>query len=141
MAEDIAPVLYARILKAFKNSIGKDKGLQTFEQKLKDKTATASDVSLYAARLGQVAAAVLVDVLNPANLPNRQLYWNIGQRTIKPLLKEVYQMVMAAAKEQTRYEDEKIGIHLNPVEPGFPEDRVDDLITKLQRFLEEDIDE
>ena len=141
MAEDIVPVLYARILKAFKNSIEKDKKIQTFEQKLKDKTATASEVSLYAAELGRVAAAVLADALDPDNLPNRQLYWNIGQRTIKPLLKEVYKMVMAAAKEQTRYEDEAIGIHLNPVEPGFPEDRVDDLITKLQQYLGEDIDE
>ncbi|MBO4289835.1 MAG: hypothetical protein J5865_07035, partial [Lachnospiraceae bacterium] len=139
MAEDIVPVLYARILKAFKNSIEKDKKIQTFEQKLKDKTATASEVSLYAAELGRVAAAVLSDALDPDNLPNRQLYWNIGQRTIKPLLKEVYKMVMAAAKEQTRYEDEAIGIHLNPVEPGFSEDRVDDLITKLQQYLQEDI--
>ena len=141
MAEDIVPVLYARILKAFKNSIEKDKSIQTFEQKLKDKTATASEVSLYAAELGQIAAAVLGDALDPGNLPNRQLYWNIGQRTIKPLLKEVYALVMAAAKEQTKYEDEKIGISLNPVEPGFPEGRVDDLINKLQQYLEEDIDE
>lgn len=139
--EDIVPVLYARILKAFNNRVKNDKKIQTFERKLKDKTATASEVSLYAADLGRIAAAVLVEALDPDNLPNRQLYWNIGQRTIKPLLKEVYKMVMAAAKEQTRYEDEKIGIHLNPVEPGFPEDRVDDLITKLQQYLEEDIDE
>lgn len=139
--EDIVPVLYARILKKFKNSIEKDREIKTFEQKLADKTATASEVSLYAARLGYLAAAVLADALDPDNLPDRQLYWNIGQRTIKPLLKEVYQLVMAAAKGQTQIEDEKIGIHLAPQEPGFPEDRVDDLITKLQQYLQEDIDE
>gem|GEM_PF-5620686 len=48
---------------------------------------------------------------------------------------------MAAAKEQTRIEDEKIGIHLAPQEPGFPSDRMDDLITKLQQYLQEDINE
>lgn len=139
--EDIVPVLYARILKKFKNSIEKDREIKTFERKLADKTATASEVSLYAARLGYLAAAVLADALDPDNLPDRQLYWNIGQRTIKPLLKEVYKLVMAAAKEQTQIEDEKIGIRLAPQEPGFPEDRVDDLITKLQQYLQEDINE
>lgn len=139
--EDIVPVLYSRIQKAFQNRIKNDKKIQTFERKLADKTATASEVSLYAADLGRIAAAVLGDALDPDNLPNRQLYWNIGQRTIKPLLKEVYKLVMAAAKEQTQIEDEKIGISLAPQEPGFPEDRVDDLITKLQQYLHEDIDE
>ena len=139
--EDIVPVLYARRLKTFQNRIKNDKKIQTFERKLADKTATASEVSLYAADLGRIAAAVLGDALDPDNLPNRQLYWNIGQRTIKPLLKEVYKMVMAAAKEQTRIDDEKIGITLAPQEPGFPEGRVDDLITKLQQYLQEDINE
>ncbi len=139
--EDIVPVLYSRIQKALQNRIKNDKKIQTFERKLADKTATASEVSLYAADLGRIAAAVLGDALDPDNLPNRQLYWNIGQRTIKPLLKEVYKLVMAAAKEQTRIDDEKIGISLAPQEPGFPEDRVDDLITKLQQYLQEDINE
>ena len=139
--EDIVPVLYSRIQKAFQNRIKNDKKIQTFERKLADKTAAASEVSLYAADLGRIAAAVLGDALDPDNLPNRQLYWNIGQRTIKPLLKEVYKLVMAAAKEQTRIDDEKIGISLAPQEPGFPEDRVDDLITKLQQYLQEDINE
>lgn len=139
--EDIVPVLYARIQKAFNNRVKNDRKIQAFERKLADKTATASEVSLYAADLGRIAAAVLGDALDPDNLPNRQLYWNIGQRTIKPLLKEVYKMVMAAAKEQTRIDDEKIGINLAPQEPGFPEDRVDDLITKLQQYLQEDINE
>ena len=139
--EDIVPVLYSRIQKAFQNRIKNDKKIQTFERKLADKTATASEVSLYAADLGRIAAAVLGDALDPDNLPNGQLYWNIGRRTIKPLLKEVYKLVMAAAKEQTRLDDEKIGISLAPQEPGFPEDRVDDLITKLQQYLHEDIDE
>ena len=141
MTEDIVPVLYTSILRTFQNRIKNDKQIQTFERKLADKTATASEVSLYAADLGRIAASVLGDALDPDNLPNRQLYWNIGQRTIKPLLKEVYRLVMAAAGEQTQIEDEKIGIHLAPQEPGFPEDRVDDLITKLQQYLQEDINE
>ena len=139
--EDIAPILYTRIRKAFQNRIARDDKIQTFERKLVDKTATASEVFSYATGLGRLAAAVLEDVLDPENLPDGQLYWNIGSRTIKPLLQEVYKLVVEAADEQMRIQDEATGIRLNPIRPAFPEDRVDDLIFKLKDYLEETTDE
>lgn len=138
MAADIVPELYEKIHSDFERRIQKNKKIQNFQSKLKKKTATPKEVSLYAGELGDCAAYALTTNLTEENLPDGKLYWNIADQTIKPLLKEVHEMVMDAAVEVQLVEDEQNGINLKPIRPEFPEYRARDFINKLIKITEED---
>lgn len=135
MAADIAPELYEKLHTEFELNIKRNKRIQSFLKK-GDK-ATQREVSLYSADLGQCTADALIHVLSEDNLPNGKLYWNIAQKTIIPLLKEAYEMVMAAAEAVQKREDKELEISLNPIRPEFPEERVNGLIDKLIEYQEE----
>lgn len=141
MAADIVPELYEKIHSDFERKVNGNKKIQDFRGKLKKRTATPKEVSLYAGELGECAAYALTTNLTEEILPNGKLYWNIADRTIKPLLKEVHGMVMDAAVEVQLIEDEKTGINLKPIRSTFPEYRVNDLMEKLISILEEETDE
>lgn len=140
MAADIVPELYTQIHADFDAKIHKNKIVKTFRSRLKKKKADAKGVSLYAAELGKCAAYALTQNLTQENLPDGKLYWNIAERTIQPILEECHQMVMAAASEVQRQEDEKEGINLKPIESDFPVYRVRDFMNKLVALVEEDTD-
>lgn len=138
MAADIVPELYEKIHADFEKKINENQKIQNFQSKLKKKTATPKEVSLYAGELGECAAYALTRNLTEETLPDGKLYWNIADRTIKPLLKEVHGMVMDAAVEVQLIEDEQNGVSLKPIRPEFPEYRVRDFINKLIKITEED---
>lgn len=138
MATDIVPKLYEQIQKDFQQNIEKSRSIKAFREKMERNAATSQEVSLYAADLGECASKALCDNLMLDALPDQKLYWNIAERTIKPLLEEVYKMVNDTAAAVKKTEDEKIGLHIGSVNADFPEDRVHDLLDKLIETLEAD---
>lgn len=136
MAADIAPELYEKLHTEFELNIKRNKRIQSFLKK-GDKT-TQREVSLYSAELGKCASDALSVVLSEDALPNGKLYWNIAQRTIIPLLKEAYVMVMEAAEAVQKREDADLGINIKPIRPDFPEERIRGLIDKLIEYQEDD---
>jgi len=141
MAADIVPELHDRIHADFERKINSSKKIKTFRSRLEKKTADAKGVSLYAAELGVCAAYALTRNLTEENLPDGKLYWNILERTVEPLLKEINELVIAAASEQQKIVDEKAGINIQPIAPDFPSYRVRDFMNKLISFAEEAADE
>lgn len=136
MAADIVPELYEKLHAEFEQNIKRNQRIQSFLKK-GDK-ASQKEVSLYSAELGGCVSDALGTVLTEDNLPNGKLYWNIAQRTIIPLLKEAYEMVMAAAEAVQKREDKALGINIRPIRPEFPEERAKGLIDKLIEYKEED---
>lgn len=137
MKVDAAPDLYNKIQAEFEKRITANKRIKNFRSREKH---TAKEVSLYSAELGRCASETLGVCLTEDTLPNGKLYWNIAQRTIKPLLKTIYEMVMDAAEETQRQQDEQIGIRITPIRPAFPEERIDGLINKLIDYQEDEKD-
>jgi hypothetical protein len=137
MAADIVPQLYEDILDSFNKAVEANKRIWIFEKKLEAGTATEKDAAEYAKCLGECAEAALSSNLTEERLPDGKLYWNIAERTIKPLLKEAYELVMKAAAGQLQLEDRKAGINLKPVETEFPEERINELIDTIIRYSED----
>lgn len=138
--EDIVPALYEKIHKEFIAEQRRNGDIRTFTRKMKDETALPSDVSEYSGNLGKCASVALAKYLIPEELPDQTLYWNIAYRTVRPLLMEVFDMVMDAAEKVQKRVDKAAGISLNSVRPAFPEERVRALINSLLIEAEE-IDE
>ena len=131
MAEDIAPELAKKIRQyaaefGYRNAI-----IRQFREKLENGDAALSDIHGYAQGLGESASAALNEVIRPGVLPDDRFYFNIADRTVRPLLVEDFNAVQDAASEVQRVIDRKEGIGLNSVRAEFPEDRAAGLIDKL----------
>ncbi len=137
MAADIVPQLYKKIQSEFEKNMKASRLIKDFRSREKH---SAKEVSLYSAELGKCVSRALADCLAEENLPDGKLYWNIAQRTIVPLFRTAYEMVMEAAEEMQRQQDEELGIHIKPIRPEFPEERIRGLINKLMEYQEEEAD-
>lgn len=129
--EDITPKLYDEILRDFNKRIDEDGFIQSFSKKIDNKSATAEQVSTYARRLGEHGSEALCKYLTENNLPDGKLYWNIAERTIRPLAEVIHKLVCEAAVAVQLIDDEKSGIGLKPRTPAFPEERFNALINKV----------
>ena len=129
--KDIVPELYQRILEDFNNTVESNRDIQSFNHKLQKRTASQEAVHIYAANMGRCAADALEKNLTRENMPDGKLYWNILERTMDPLMRIVHEMIMEAAVTVMKYEDEKVGIHLNPIVPDYPKERVKSLMESI----------
>ena len=136
MAADIVPELYEKIHAEFEKKINSSKQIKTFRSRLQKKTADAKGVSIYAAELGRCAAEALTDNLTEKNLPDEKLYWNIADRTIRPILEEAYSMVLDAAEQVQLFKDENEGINIKPIRTELPKYRIRDFMNKLIEITE-----
>lgn len=141
MAEDVAPKLYEKIMESFDRKVSSSAKIEKFNKLLEKEKATAADVSKYAADLGDIAVETLREILTEDVLPNGRMYYNIADRTIKPLIRKAYDMVMEAADQQQRIDDKAAGIGMNPVIPSFPDKKIEDLMFKLAAIFDEEADE
>ena len=128
---DIVPELYDKILADFEKAVKANSAITAFLRKMENKKATSEDVSEYAGELGHCASTALLKTLTVETVPDGILYWNIVERTVKPLLEEVHRRVNEAASEVTRKEDKKLGINIKPQWGEFPEERVKALLDQL----------
>lgn len=136
MAADIVPGLYETIKTDYVQNIRKNGKIKAFLGNLEAGTATGEQVSLYSAELGKCAADALAKHLTEENLPDGRMYFNIGDRTIRPILEDVHARVMDAAKKVQELGDKKTGIGMKSVRPEFPESRVRDLIFKFVEIFD-----
>jgi len=131
MATDVVPQLMQEIETAFKSNTMTDRRLASVSKRIRDGTATLSDGHLYAERIGKNASKALQKVLTEENLPDGKLYYNIANRTVKPVLAENQRLINDAAADIQKITDVKTGIGLNSVKPNFPEERIQGLIDKM----------
>lgn len=128
---DIAPELYADVLKDFEDRKSKDPEIASFMKKLEAGKATESDCMSYAGNLGECAVEALNAQITEEKLPDGKLYCNIAEKTVKPLLKEVHKLINEAAIQIQKRIDEKSGINMNPQKAPFPEERVNALLNGI----------
>lgn len=127
--KDVAPELYENILNEFEKESAAV--VDVLQKKLEKGTATGEEISDYAARLGRIAEKVLIKNLTAEKLPDGRIYWNILERTIKPLTVHVCSMVQDAACEAKAAEYETLGIHIKPQRAGANEERIKAVMEKI----------
>ncbi|MDO4393577.1 MAG: hypothetical protein Q4C80_04115 [Bacillota bacterium] len=129
--QDVSQELYKKIREEFNSKVNKDSEIIKIRKKIEAETADLGNISLYARRLGELASETLIDCLDEDKLPNGILYWNIAERTILPLLKNVHEIVNEAAITVQKNIDTKSGIGINSIPAPFPEERAKALIQKI----------
>lgn len=128
MAADIVPELMEKIREDFAAEVSADGKIQKFLKRIRDGTASMDEASLFARSLGDILAEVLKKNITQDILPDGRMYYNIANRTIKPMLEENFKLTNEAAKAVQALLDEETGIHLNAMSGTWPEERVNTLI-------------
>lgn len=126
--EDIAPKLLEEIKTEFNNKVKRSKKVSSFLLKVKNGKADFTDAQLYSKELGEILGNTFKEVLKAEALPDGRLYWNIAEKTIKPMLHNNYELVMSASEEVQKIIDIIDGIGLKPVRPKLNNDRVKGLL-------------
>lgn len=129
--QDIVPGLLDEIEEAFEEKVNSNRTIKQIEEKISKKTAQLKDGHAYAQELGESLSGVLQEKITPETLPDGKLYWNIADRTVRPMLEQNHKLVNDTAVEIQSIQDEKDGIELQPVGGEFPEERIHGLIDKM----------
>lgn len=131
MNKDIVPSLNEKVLKSFNESVDNSSQIKAFYEAIEKKKANMQDVQKYAKALGSLSSKAILKHLTKENLPNGVMYWNIAERIIEPLLKDIHDRVNHYYAIVQEYTNAKKGINLKSVEAPFPTERVKDLIDVL----------
>ena len=105
--------------------------IKAIKLKVETGKATQRDVTMLCKRLGEIASRVLIENIKPEMMPNDKMYWNIAEKAIKPLMIKIHGIVNKVAAEVVMTERKANGIHIKPIEPVFPEERIESLINNF----------
>lgn len=131
MPEDVAPALAEAIEADFDRRIRRDSRLKALMQKVEAGRATYEEAAEYAWRIGEHASQSLAKHLRTEVLPDGRLYYNIAERTVRPLLKKDYALVQAFAARVQTILNREAGLGLKPQVPEINESRVKGIIDRL----------
>ena len=128
---DIGLELQKSIETAFNERLAIDVVIKAIKLKVENGKATQRDVTMLCKRLGELASKVLIENIKPEMMPNDKMYWNIAEKAIKPLLIKIHGIVNKVAAEVVMAEHKANGIHIKPIEPVFPKERIESLINNF----------
>lgn len=124
MPVDIGQELYEQIKAEFDKLTAADGFIKAVAGRISAGTATMEDVSLYAQQLGVRLRQVLADKIRADVLPNGQMYYNIAEKILDPILHDNYDLVNKTAADVQRILDKRNNINIKPQKAAFPDERV-----------------
>ena len=128
MAADIAPDLLAKIRRLYKDGTGLHPLLRELRQA---NVLSYAQAQKYAELTGEEASKALTSILTEDALPDGRLYYNIAERTVRPVLETVQSDVADIAVKAQAGVNAQIGIGLKAVRPELNDDRIVGLIDRL----------
>lgn len=133
MIEDVAPKLLDEIKTDFNKRTARNEYISKYLHRLKDGKATFEDTQKYSKELGKELGNALSDALKPDNLPDGKLYWNIADRTVKPMYSDVHDTVNLSAEATQKILDLEQGLGLNAIKPELEADRVKGILEAITK--------
>ena len=127
--EDIGAKLYELIQAEFQQLTARDVQLVGLNDRIERGMATTKDISEYSFRLGAHLRAAIEHNVSAEALPNGQMYYNIADKILSPMLRNNYELVNDVAARIQEAVDEKQDIHILPQKAPYPEERVRDVIS------------
>ena len=126
--EDIAPALYAKIEADYNAAVKSDKVIKTIAGNLNKRALTNSELTTISTRLGQHASDAFKKYLTADALPDGKMYWNIADRTIRPVMGQVYDLSNSLETMSLRLKDKANGINIAVSKGVDPTQRIDEII-------------
>lgn len=129
--KDIVPELMEAIRADYGIRLADSPELADIAERIAKGTAVLADGHELAVARGELLSETLQSIITPSILPDGRFYFNIANRTVRPMLEDNYTAVNDAAALIQETLDKQDGIGLRPVRATFAEGRVAGLIDKL----------
>ena len=129
--DDISPELLQKLRDNFNERISSDKEIAELLEKIQNGNATYKDAERYSVLVGEALKGAFGEELSSAILPDGHMYYNIGEKTVYPMLQTGHDMVSDAAADTQKALNEAAGLHLQVQRPEFNEDRAHGIIDRL----------
>lgn len=128
MSNDIGQDILKSVRADFARSLDdQNSKLGKLFKKIQDGKASMNDISTFSVLIGQSVSSSIEKQTSPETLPNGLLYYNIAQTVLQGVLKDSYELINLAAQSVQERLDSEQGIHIKPVKPDFPEERIRDI--------------
>ena len=131
MANDIAPALLKKLQKAFAEKFNQNKKIQELYQAIQEGKATYAEVNELSIEAGNILAEVFQENLSSDILPDGRMYYNIAKRTVEPMMKNNYNIVIDNGVVVQELLGRAAGIGIKVQVPPVNQSRIDGIIDRL----------
>ena len=131
MANDIAPALLEKLQKAFAEKFNQNKKIQELYQIIREGRATYAEVNELSIEVGDILAEVFQENLSSNILPDGRMYYNIAKRTVEPMMKNNYNIVIDNGVVVQELLNRAAGIGIKVQIPPVNQSRIDGIIDRL----------
>lgn len=131
MANDIAPALLKKLQKAFAEKFNQNKKIQELYQIIQEGRATYAEVNELSIEVGDILAEVFQENLSSDILPGGRMYYNIAKRTVEPMMKNNYNIVIDNGVVVQELLGRAAGIRIKVQVPPVNQSRIDGIIDRL----------
>lgn len=131
MANDIAPELFDKISAEFERLYSGNAKIKTLLAKINAGTATYAEAEEYAELVGKICSASMLKYIEDDVLPDSRLYYNIAERTVRPMLEQSRNMAEEIAMSVQESLNRAAGLQLKAVEPNIDPGRIQGIINKV----------
>ncbi|MDR3304406.1 MAG: hypothetical protein LBS85_00025 [Clostridiales Family XIII bacterium] len=128
---DIAPALWAKMRGSYLAAVSGDTELRAINAIARSGKATHLETQRLAARLAEITSESLTRSIFPDTLPNGCFYYNIGQRTVIPLIGMSHDLTMSTASLIQAVLNKNTGIGLKAVTPPLNSGVVNGILNQL----------
>lgn len=131
MEVDISKDILKRLEESFGEKIKSNKKIKYLLKKLENDEATYKEANEYAIELGQILAETYKENIKSDELPNGRMYYNIGDKTITPTMKNNYELISEYSKDVQTLINKKAGLGLNGIKAPLNKDRIHGIVQRL----------
>lgn len=117
MAADVAPALQEEIMRIMRDSLANDRQFKRLCDRLAAGKATYDDTHKVSQIAGEHASRALQKVLKPDALPDRKLYYNIAERTMKPAMEYADKITADYAQAMQTQKNRRAGASVKAIVP------------------------
>ena len=128
---DVAPELLEAVRKDFTAALENDKLIAQVYRQIADSTATHKHSNAFAQRVGELLADALQANISAEKLPDGQMYYNIAQRVLEPLLTDNYELAADVAAQVQERLNNAAGFGMKAIKPKLDTERVENIINKV----------
>lgn len=124
---DVAPALYEKLHKDFNARL--DANARLAKMKVKG-NLTYKDAQGYSEIIGDTLQKSF-RLIKGSDLPGGVMYYNIAERTVKPMMTEAYDKVAEYTEQVQKSMNKRAGLKMKAAVPDVPEDRINGIVDRL----------
>ena len=128
---DIAPELLKALQEDFEKRLSANEKLKDIYGKVNAGTATYLEANAFALGAGNILSEVFRDNISADALPNGRMYFNIADRTIRPMMENNYNLVSEVCVQVQGRLNQLANLGIKAVKPELNDDRIRGIVNKV----------